>query len=98
MIKIVTLKIGINLLCDVEENEDTIVVKKPVAVLSQPGQNGQTMIGFSPFLEYVEEFKTGITLKREDVLTFATPNTELENQYSQIFGSGIQIASADMLK
>jgi hypothetical protein len=30
----------------------------------------------------------------EDILFISTPVRELENQYNQIFGSGIQIASA----
>jgi len=30
----------------------------------------------------------------EDVLCLTTPVVEIENQYNQIFGSGIQIANA----
>ena len=89
---------GINVLCEIVSDEDAFVISKPVAVLSQQGQNGQTMVAFTPFLEYCDEFSTGITIRKDDVLTVNTPNIELKNQYSKIFGSGIQIASADVLK
>ena len=51
-------------------------------------------MAFAPFLEFAEEFRTGITISRDDVLCVTTPMRELENQYNQVFGSGIQIASA----
>jgi hypothetical protein len=52
------------------------------------------MMGFSPFLDYTEEFNLGIEINKSDVLCVTTPSRELENQYNQVFGSGIQIASA----
>ena len=51
------------------------------------------MIGFIPFLEYCQEFDTGISISGEDILTVNTPHVQLENQYNDMFGSGIQIAS-----
>jgi hypothetical protein len=51
-------------------------------------------MGFAPFLDYAEEFASGIELNKADVLCVTTPSRELENQYNQVFGSGIQIASA----
>jgi hypothetical protein len=68
-------------------------VKKPVQVVVQPTKEGP-MMGFAPFLDYAEEFATGIELQKNDVLCVTTPSRELENQYNQVFGSGIQIASA----
>jgi hypothetical protein len=52
------------------------------------------MMAFSPFLDYCQEFKTGIRIHEDDILCITTPMREVENQYNQIFGSGIQIASA----
>jgi len=52
------------------------------------------MMGFSPFLEFSEEFKTGITLPKDNIQCITTPMVELANQYNQVFGSGIQIASS----
>ena len=68
-------------------------VKQPVQVVVQPTKEGP-MMGFAPFLDYAEEFNTGIELNKSDVLCVTTPSRELENQYNQVFGSGIQIASA----
>jgi hypothetical protein len=70
-----------------------VVIKKPVQVIVQPSKEGP-MIGFAPFLEYSQEFSTGIKVPMDSVLCITTPVVELENQYNQVFGSGIQIASA----
>jgi len=51
-------------------------------------------MGFSPYLEFAEEFKTGIDIPKDVVQSVTTPIVELSNQYNQVFGSGIQIASA----
>jgi hypothetical protein len=72
---------------------DSFKVKQPVQVIVQPTKEGP-MMGFSPFLDYAEEFNSGIEINKSDVLCVTTPSRELENQYNQVFGSGIQIASA----
>lgn len=83
---------------DVTEStkESFITVKQPVQVVSVPPRsaNDPGSVAFSPFLEYADEFKTGFKINSSDVLIISTPVRELENQYNQIFGSGIQIASA----
>ena len=72
---------------------DSFKIKQPVQVIVQPTKEGP-MMGFSPFLDYTEEFNLGIEINKLDVLCVTTPSRELENQYNQVFGSGIQIASA----
>ena len=83
---------------DVTEStkESFITVKQPVQVVSVPPRsaNDPGSVAFSPFLEYADEFKTGFKIHSSDILVISTPVRELENQYNQIFGSGIQIASA----
>jgi hypothetical protein len=69
------------------------MVKQPVQVIVQPTKEGP-MMGFSPYLEFAEEFKTGIDIPKDVVQSVTTPIVELSNQYNQVFGSGIQIASA----
>jgi len=96
MIKFITFKIGMNVISDVDEMPDFYILKKPAVVMTQP-QNGQLSVGFSPFLELCDEFTTGIQINKKDVLTINTPNVELQNQYNKHFGSGIQIATADMI-
>jgi len=94
MIKCITLKTAQTLMGDIDENSSTLRIKKPVQVIVQPGQNGQPMMGFAPFLEFSTEFETGILIGNDDILTITTPVRELENQYSKMFGSGIEIISS----
>ena len=52
------------------------------------------MMAFAPFLEFAEEFKSGINIGMDNVLCITTPSRELENKYNEVFGSGIQIATS----
>jgi hypothetical protein len=96
-IKLITFKTNQTLVGSVIENDDfeTVTIREPVQVIVVPprSQTDQGGIAFSPYLEYSKEFKTGIRLNKIDILCINTPIVELENQYNQIFGSGIQIAS-----
>jgi hypothetical protein len=93
-LKLVTFKTNQTLLGEVvSESSTSITIKQPVQVIVQPTKEGP-MMGFSPFLEFAEEFKTGIPLPKDNVQCITTPMTELSNQYNQVFGSGIQIASS----
>jgi hypothetical protein len=95
MIKLVTFKTNHTILGEVDVSSDTLIqVKKPVQVVSIPPSpdNPQGGVAFSPYVEYASEFLTGFLINRNDVLMINTPVVELENQYNQIFGSGIQIA------
>ena len=76
--------------------ESSVTVKQPVQVVSVPPRSATDpgSVAFSPFLEYADEFKTGFKINSSDILIISTPVRELENQYNQIFGSGIQIASS----
>lgn len=97
MVKIIPLKMGVNMIADViEEFSDEIIVKKPAAIFTQQ-QKDQVMLAFSPFLEYTLEFASGMAIKTDDILGVFTPNTEMVNEYNKAFGSGIQIATADVL-
>lgn len=93
-LKLITFKTNQTVLGDVEQEYagDLINIKKPVQVATQVTKDGP-MLGFIPYLEYAQEFETGITLHRSDILTINSPVRELENQYNTMFGSGIQIAS-----
>jgi hypothetical protein len=92
-IKLLTFKTNHTLIGDLTPKGDYIILKKPVQVIVQATKDGPAM-GFVPFLEYSEEFDTGITFHVQDILCTNTPITELTNEYNKMFGSGIQIASA----
>lgn len=98
MIKLITFKTNQTIMGDVEEVflDDVYVIKQPVQVVMQPTKDGPA-VAFLPFLEFAQEFNTGIKFPKLDVLTVNTPVIELENQYNSVFGSGIQIASANQL-
>jgi hypothetical protein len=96
-VKLITFKTNQTLIGSVTESDvlGTVTVREPVQVVVVPprSQTDQGGIAFSPYLEYSNEFKVGISFNKSDILCINTPVVELENQYNQIFGSGIQIAS-----
>ena len=93
-VKLITFKTNQTIIASVvAEYDERITVKETVQVIVQPSKDGP-MMGFSPFLEYAQEFKTGISFDVSDILCITSPVTELENEYSKLFGSGIQIASS----
>ena len=93
-IKLITLKTNHTILAVIDcVDDNTLLIKEPVQVIMQPTKDGP-MMAFAPFLDFCEEFKTGIKISMDNVLCLSTPVRELENQYNQVFGSGIQIASA----
>lgn len=88
-----TFKTNHTILAEVDcTKNDELVLKEPVQVIMQPTKEGP-MMAFAPFLEYCEEFNTGIKITMDNVLCITTPSRELVNQYNKVFGSGIQIAS-----
>ena len=93
MLKLLTFKTNQTILGEVTETLNSWMIKQPVQVIVQPTKEGP-MMGFSPYLEFAEEFKTGIDIPKDVVQSVTTPIVELSNQYNQVFGSGIQIASA----
>ena len=92
--KLVTFKTNHTILAGVDCTSDNeIIITKPVQVVVQPTKDGP-MMGFAPFLDFAEEFNSGIPIGMENVLCITTPSRDLENQYNKMFGSGIEIASA----
>ena len=92
-LSLITFKTNQTIIGDTERVGDVYTVKQPVQVIVQPTKDGP-MMGFSPFLDFCEEFNVGIKFSSSDILTVTTPVTDLTNQYNQVFGSGIQIASS----
>ena len=78
---------------DVTETSSMFIISKPVQVVMQPTKDGASM-GFVPFVQFCDEWKTGIVIKKDDILFESTPVIELINQYNDMFGSGIQIATS----
>lgn len=93
MIKLLTFKTNHTIMGDVTDKSNAYVISKPVQVIMQPTKDGASM-GFVPYVQFCEEWKTGITINKNDVLFDSEPLVELANQYNEMFGSGIQIASS----
>ena len=98
-VKLVTLKTEKTLMATISEDSSmpgAVILKEPVQIVVVPprSQTDSGGIAFLPFLDYSEEFKTGIVFNREDILCINSPVVELENEYNRLFGSGIEIASA----
>jgi hypothetical protein len=93
-VKLVTFKTNHTIIAVVDCNDkNEVVLKQPVQVVMQPSKDGP-MMAFAPFLDFSQEFNSGIKISMDNVLCITSPVVELENQYNQVFGSGIQIASA----
>ena len=93
MIKLLTFKTNHSIMGDVTETSSMFIISKPVQVIMQPTKDGASM-GFVPYVHFCDEWKTGITIKKDDILFESTPVLELTNQYNDMFGSGIQIATS----
>jgi hypothetical protein len=93
MIKLLTFKTNHSIMGDLTETSSMFIISKPVQVVMQPTKDGASM-GFVPFVQFCDEWKTGIVIKKDDVLFESTPVIELINQYNDMFGSGIQIATS----
>jgi hypothetical protein len=92
-VKLVTLKTNHTIICGYDYSDNDVFLTNPVQVVVQPSKDGP-MMGFAPFLDFCEEFSSGIKISSDNVLCVTTPTRDLENQYNKMFGSGIEIASA----
>lgn len=95
-VKMVVFNNGLQLVGTLLEADGTtgkVKLEKPVQLVFLPedpstGQ-GKVNMAYTPFLQYVEEWKSGIAFSITDVLTVVTPAPELLNRYRTSFGSGI---------
>lgn len=84
---------GQDIIGEVTESEDAIVLRNPAAIHLVPAQNGGNQFGialmpYAPYAEFnkIKVFKDKISIEFE-------PTVELRNNYSKMFGSGIEIAN-----
>ena len=65
----------------VEEKEDTIVLTNPIVAIPQ----GQGQIGFAPWSPLLKGKNEEIELSRNYIVYIAETQTEIEEQYEQMF-------------
>ena len=85
-IQLITVKNGQTIMAEVDSMEDKLmIIKQPVIVVSQQTKEGP-MMAFAPFLDYSNEFKSGIRLALSDVLCIFF---QTYFQHSLIFQHGL---------
>uniref|UniRef100_A0A6C0JX09 Uncharacterized protein n=1 Tax=viral metagenome TaxID=1070528 RepID=A0A6C0JX09_9ZZZZ len=73
-------------------SENKIKLSKLLFVMSQPTQQGSQLV-FVPFLEFSEQWETGIEFDRSEFTVISDPISSITEKYREMF-SEIQIASA----
>lgn len=92
-IKCFKLITGEEVISDVEIDQEGYRLSSPALVILQQNPDGRYGVGLAPFMTYAES----IVMKPDSVVVEADVNSQLENEYRRIFGSGIVVASAGSL-
>jgi hypothetical protein len=90
MIKVFKLLNGEELIANVEVNGLGYTLKDPAAIVIQQTAKG-VGVALAPYMPYAN---SEITLYASAIVSESTPNLDMENEYSRIFGSGIQVVSS----
>jgi hypothetical protein len=91
-VKIVRLTTGEDLIGELEVLNNSRYKVTDVGIVQLVSTQTGVGISLYPFAPYAE--KSEFIFKEEHVLTTFNPSVDLLNNYSQMFGSGIQIASS----
>jgi nitrogenase subunit NifH len=91
MIKCIQLVNGHDIIGDIEEHGPHYIVKEPAAIHLVPQQGTSFGVGLIPFMPYSESNK--IAVVKDKVVIEFEPSIEMRNNYSKLFGAGIQIAN-----
>lgn len=92
MIKCFQLINGQDIMGEVTSNGDEFTIKDPAAIHLVPQQSGNSFgVALMPFVPYAEFNK--VKLKADKIMLEYEPTVDLRNNYSKMFGSGIEIAN-----
>lgn len=84
---------GEEVISDVEIDQDVYNLSSPALVILQQNPDGRYGVGLAPFMTYAKSIK----LRSDSIVAEAEVDSQLENEYRRIFGSGIVVASAGSL-
>ena len=87
-IKIVRLTTGEELVASVEETDESCTLTNPAILIPA----GKDQLAFGQWLPY-GEISEGVTIDKRYIVFIVDPITDLLNQYSTSFGSGLVIPS-----
>jgi hypothetical protein len=90
MIKVFKLLNGEELIAKVEITGLGYILSDPAAIVIQQTAKG-VGVALAPYMPYAN---SEITLYASAIVSESTPNLDMENEYSRIFGSGIQLVSS----
>jgi hypothetical protein len=89
MIKVFKLINGEELIAKAEKDPVGYILKEPAAIVIQRTEKG-VGVALAPYMPYAN---SEISLYSTAIVSESTPNVDMENEYSRIFGTGIQIAN-----
>lgn len=90
-IKVFKMISGEELIAEVINNLPTTkTLKEPAVIVMQKTEQG-IGVGMMPYMPYVSG---NVALNNSAIAAEGDPDVKLVNEYSRLFGSGIQIASA----
>lgn len=76
----------------ISEDAKEIKIKDPAAIHLVPNQNNSSYgVALMPYAPYAEFNK--VILRSDKVMLEFDPSTDLRNNYSKMFGAGIEIAN-----
>lgn len=94
-VKVHRLNTGEEIIGEVtSENDCHIELKNPANIVMQKTEQG-VGVGLVPWMAYAQSNK--VTIFQSHVQATCEIDDQLRNEYSRIFGTGIQIASADQI-
>ena len=89
-VKVFKLINGEDLIAQVKENADSFLIESAASIVMQQTERG-VGVALAPYMPYAAD---ELTLYKTAITAVGEPEVQLLNEYSRIFGSGIQIASA----
>lgn len=72
-------------------SSDSITLKNPAVILMRQTEDGRFTVALAPYMAYAE-FGTVIIYKTA-IAADCEPDVKMVNEYSRIYGSGIEIAN-----
>lgn len=90
--KVFKLINGEEIIAEIFNNYEThIELKAPAQIVMQQTKDG-VGVALAPYMPYAS---ANIDLYRHAIASSAIPDIKMENEYSRLFGSGIQIVSSN---
>ena len=74
-----------------KQDRESITLKNPAVILMRQTEDGRFTVALAPYMAYAE-FGT-VIIYRTAIAADCEPDVKMVNEYSRIYGSGIEIAN-----